>query len=685
MKRRRQTTHEDASQIFETLVAPDAEPAEPPQPTNPAELAAQLLLEALVAQQSVPFTASELIILEVPDDSWMAVTTKMIRQIAYSEAPPPYFPPDEFSNLGGPMKVYRGSQFFGNQFDFQLSGELAAELLAPKTVWIVAEKSKTSHDRFPPDLLASADRQLVLPDFSQEAYTKFLSMVTGTTPQQTWPPAALSELTPTVLRVSVRQNQSADDYARRIAKIVAARRKMGKGENDKKAAEPTTELSLAQIHGMPAEVTEWARSLAMDLKDYKEGNLGWADVDRGAIFWGPPGCGKTTIAKSIGLLCEVPFFGTSYSSWQSNGSGHLGNVTAAIRQVFDEARAAAPCILCIEEADSINSRSSKNERNGDWWRAVINALLEQLDGLVTREGVVVIATSNDPSVIDPSILRSGRIDRQFYVGKPDVEALAKIYQHYLGKAFPADDLNRVAGMSVGLTGADVERIARGARRRARKQRRDVRFEHVFHEIAGELPPPGSRSLWSSAIHEAGHAAVLALQPGRLQLVSIVGSGQSMGGTIGRPVDNGDTTSESIDRHLKVLIAGRAAEEIILGRGTGGCGGPEESDLALASHYAFVAETSLGLGTTGLLWSDVPKMEDLHTRFASQPEAARAARQRIERALAKAKALVTVLRPVIEAIAEALIEKYVLTSDQLNAILTEHGEAMRAAAMADRAE
>lgn len=299
----------------------------------------------------------------------------------------------------------------------------------------------------------------------------------------------------------------------------------------------------------------------------------------------------------------------------------------------------------------------------------MNCLLELLDGLARRDGVVVLAASNDPSKIDPAILRSGRLDRQLRAGLPDAAALSKIYRLYLNDAPLAEaDYERLGAVSLGSSGADVERFSRGARRRARREQRELRFVDVLAEVSGELPPPGDRSLWDTAIHESGHAAILfTMHPGRLRLVSLFKQASSVGSTISTGPTSEDMTAAAIDEELTVLLGGRAAEEIILGQCTAGCGGGPASDLALANWRAFLAETCYGLGTS-LSWSELPETDELHERRAAEPEAARAAQARIGQAYERAKTIVTAMRPEIEAVAEALLFKYVLTGEEISHLL-----------------
>ena len=654
----------ETEDVSDTLMTQDELASSCPGPKDPAGTAVTCLLNALADQQPDPFGKAELIVLDVPSDPWAEMVARAIRPVLYGIDNPASSPFSKDPDNRTGVEIYRADDVQPQRLQYQASTEIATDLLTANTIWVVTDNADT---RLPPALLAAADRRLVLPDLNQDLYNKFLGEVTGAPPLDHWSPASLAELPPSVLRLAVRQKQGADDYAKRIAKILADKRDTAPAKDGHANGEPPQKLALGDIHGMP-DVIEWAQSIATDLQDYKEGRLGWSEVDRGALLYGPPGTGKTTVARAIATYCQVPFFATSYAAWQASGSGHLGDVTRAIRDIFKKARNAAPSILFIDELNSINSRTGKT-RHEDWWRAIINTLLEQLDGTDHREGVVVLGATNDPGKIDPAIRRSGRLDRQIRVGFPDIAALKEIYRYCLSNSLPEVDFTRLAAISYGRTGADVERIARGARRRARRSRRDVRFDDVFTELAGRLPSPGDRSLWSVAVHEAAHAIVLsALQPGRLQVVSIFGQGNSAGRTIAGTSGTQQVSSAAIDEELTILMGGRAAEEVILGCCTGGSGGTEDSDLAQATWTAFVAETAYGLGTTGLLWSDPPKMDELDARLASRPKAATAARLRIDRAYERAKSMVTALCPRIEAIAEALLDEFVLTADQVSAIL-----------------
>jgi SpoVK/Ycf46/Vps4 family AAA+-type ATPase len=200
----------------------------------------------------------------------------------------------------------------------------------------------------------------------------------------------------------------------------------------------------------------------------------------------------------------VPLIATSYGEWQSSGDGHLGDVTKAITAAFKRARAAVPCILFIDELDSVQSRGGAT-RHDDWWTAIINCLLAELDGVEGREGVVVVGASNFAERVDAAIRRSGRLDREIRIRLPDAEALALILRGYLGEDLAGEDLHPVAIRAIGGTGADCERWVRGARRRARHAGRPMAAEDLLAEIRGE--PDSRRTVEFGtrvAVHEAGH-------------------------------------------------------------------------------------------------------------------------------------------------------------------------------------
>jgi hypothetical protein len=337
----------------------------------------------------------------------------------------------------------------------------------------------------------------------------------------------------------------------------------------------------------------WGETLAADLADYRAKRIGWEDVDAGCLLHGPPGTGKTLFASALAATCGVPFIPTSYADWQATLGGHAGDVVKAIQTVFKTASENAPCIVFIDEIDAIPARNSGG-RHDEWFTMVTTALLECLDGTKRREGVVVVAACNHPHRLDPALVRSGRLDRRFAIELPDEEALVGILAHHL----PGIDvavLEPVATTLAGTTsGADASRIAREARRIARRAGRDL----VADDLLAVAMPRDLRPLDVQrrlAIHEAGHAVALMCQ-GRMPVsLSLVQSGESGARVMSDTSSGGLHLLGDVEAEVVVCLAGRAAEEVVLGQPSVGAGGGSGSDLEVATRLLATSASILGLG------------------------------------------------------------------------------------------
>lgn len=356
-------------------------------------------------------------------------------------------------------------------------------------------------------------------------------------------------------------------------------------------------LTIDQLPGLGA-AADWGHELARDLSDWAEGGIGWSEVDRGVLLYGPPGTGKTTFARALGGTCGVPVIYASLARWQSRG--HLGDLLRAMRRDFDEARQAAPSILFIDEVDAVGDRSRAEERNRQYHIEVVNGLLECLDGAEAREGVVVVGACNDPSRIDPAVLRAGRLDRIIPIPLPDGPARLGILLHHLRGALPGLELWPVVERTDGWSGADLERLVRDARRRARRDRRGITVADLVASLP-TLAPYSPEARRRVAFHEAGHVIVgLTVRVGELRHVSIEehfdpsAAVRAVGGTVFSGSAD-EPTADTVLAWLAVLMAGAAAEEAAFGRRSGGAGGAEGSDLHRATVLAAEMEASLGLG------------------------------------------------------------------------------------------
>jgi ATP-dependent Zn protease len=333
---------------------------------------------------------------------------------------------------------------------------------------------------------------------------------------------------------------------------------------------------------------------------------------------------------------------------------------------FDAARKAAPAILFIDELDSFYSRQG-DTRHRDWWANVVNGLLQLLDGVEKRDGVVVVGATNHPELVDPAIVRSGRLDRVLEIGLPDETALADILRIHLRDDLAHIDLMLVAVQATGATGADAERWVRGARRRARRAARTMIIGDLVAEIVGteQRSPEHLRRV---AVHEAGHAVLLAIkEPGRLRHVSIMGRADAHGEIALKPGEGilDETTIEGI---LCRMLAGRAAEQLVLGRVSSGAGGPDQSDLGRATALSLAAETALGFSRRPLLWRGVWNGNAAAQVLLANPALAEDVNARLEAAGEDACRTLQAHRGVLDEVVERLLARGVLSGAEVEDVL-----------------
>lgn len=423
---------------------------------------------------------------------------------------------------------------------------------------------------------------------------------------------------------------------------------------------------IESLAGM-AEARAWAEDLARDLALYRASKLRWSDLDPGCVLHGPPGTGKTTFAKALAATCRLPLIATTYGDWQGDKDGHLGSTIAAMQRIFSHAAAHAPCLLFIDELDSIPTRST-NARHAEYWNQIINTFLKEIDKLAETKGVVIVGACNHPGLLDPALVRSGRMDRMIAVTLPSVKELEAIIRFHLTAEerrefegpFRHGEYRRAAIFSAGMSGADVARHVRNARRLARRKGRCLFPDDYRAAIEQDAPGLGSDILRRVAIHEAGHA-VAALKLGMSGNISasIIARNATLGSVaIDRP---GVMDFAGLKDLIAVTLAGRAAEEALLGSPSTLAGGETDAtDLARATKLAESAVMRYGFtSSAGLVWRT---MSDVAV-YAEAP----AVRALLQEVYERALALVRAHRTYVQAVAYALVSKRVLAHADITAL------------------
>lgn len=391
------------------------------------------------------------------------------------------------------------------------------------------------------------------------------------------------------------------------------------------------QIRIEHLHGL-GEAGEWARELAIDLNDWREGKIKWDDVNRGVLLSGPPGTGKTTYAKALAASCDVNLVVGSLARWQARG--HLGDLLKAMRATFDEARREAPCILFIDEVDCFGDREAFGGDYAHYHVEVVSGLLECLDGVDRREGVVVVGACNHPDRLDDALVRPGRLDRHIRISLPDAAAREGIIRWHLEDALRDENLSSITARTEGWSGAALEQLVRDARRLARRAKRAISSADLTASLPRTIMIP-KQMMHRTAIHEAGHAIVAVALGRSFESVEIRETVEPasgilpLGGVQVGPRAVADMTTQTLLDEICFLLGGTAAEDVFLGSRSVGGGGTRGSDLHLATLTALRLETSYGLGQ-GLAFLAADGEADLWRTLHMSPTV----RERVEAILAE---------------------------------------------------
>ena len=420
------------------------------------------------------------------------------------------------------------------------------------------------------------------------------------------------------------------------------------------------------------------------LKEPKKFQRLGGKIPKGVLLIGPPGTGKTLLAKAIAGEANVPFFSISGSDFVEL---FVGVGASRVRDLFDEGKKHAPCMIFIDEIDAVGRQRGTGLGGGhDEREQTLNQLLVEMDGFDANEGVIIIAATNRPDILDSALLRPGRFDRRIVVSTPDVKGREEILKvHTRNTPLAKDvDLPVLARSTPGFTGADIANMVNEAALYAsRNGKKSIAMEDF--EFAKDKVLMGSerKSMIISeeekritAYHEAGHALIASLEKEAdpLHKVSIIPRGMALGQTQQLPLNDKYTYSKTyLDAQLSVLLAGRISEETILGMTTTGAG----NDFEKATSIARKMVCEWGMSALGPI--TFAKKEDMiflgrdlmsHNEYSEETSQMidSEIKKIIDQAYANSKRIILENREKLETIALGLLEKESLTSDDIAAIL-----------------
>jgi cell division protease FtsH len=407
-------------------------------------------------------------------------------------------------------------------------------------------------------------------------------------------------------------------------------------------------------------------------------------IPKGVLLVGPPGTGKTLLARAVAGEANVPFFSISGSDFVEM---FVGVGASRVRDLFEQGKKNAPCIIFIDEIDAVGRHRGAGLGGGhDEREQTLNALLVEMDGFESNEGVIRIAATNRPDVLDPALLRPGRFDRRVVVARPDVKGREEILRVHTRKVPISDDvdLSIIARGTPGFSGADLANLVNEAALWAARQNRKfvlmVDFEmskdKVLMGVERKSMILSDEEKKNTAYHEAGHALVAAMTPGAdpVHKVTIIPRGMALGLTMQLPMDDKHTyTREYLETMLAVLMGGRSAEEIFLGHITTGAG----NDIERATEIARNMVCEWGMSELGplafgkkdeaiFLGREITQHRDYSEDTAIQID--KEVKRIVNSGYDKAKNLLSNNRETLERIAQALLDREVIDAIEVKLLM-----------------
>ena len=453
--------------------------------------------------------------------------------------------------------------------------------------------------------------------------------------------------------------------------------------------EPQTQVTFSDVAGIEQAKLELTEVVDF-LKNAERFTAVGAKIPKGVLLVGPPGTGKTLLARAVAGEAGVPFFSISGSEFVEM---FVGVGASRVRDLFEQAKSNAPCIVFIDEIDAVGRQRGAGLGGGnDEREQTLNQLLTEMDGFEGNTGIIIIAATNRPDVLDAALLRPGRFDRQVVVDRPDYQGRLEILNvHARGKTLSKDvDLDRIARRTPGFTGADLSNLLNEAAiLAARRNLTEISMDEVNDAIDRVLAGPEKKDRVMSekrkelvAFHEAGHALVGALMPDYdpVQKISIIPRGRAGGLTWFTPsedrMDSGLYSRAYLQNQMAVALGGRIAEEIVFGDEEVTTGA--SNDLQQVARVARQMVTRFGmserLGQVALgrqqgnmfLGRDIMSERDFSEETAAAVDDE--VRNLVEQAYRRAKTVLVENRTILDQLAQMLIDRETVDADELQELL-----------------
>jgi len=450
--------------------------------------------------------------------------------------------------------------------------------------------------------------------------------------------------------------------------------------------DPSKKITFADVAGLDEEKEELSEIVDFLKNPAKFVRLG-ARIPKGVLLVGPPGTGKTYLSKSVSGEAGVPFFSISGSDFVEM---FVGVGASRVRDLFDQAKKNAPCIIFIDEIDAVGRRRGAGLGGGnDEREQTLNQLLVEMDGFSGNEGIIIIAATNRPDILDPALMRPGRFDRQVHVGLPDVKAREEILRIHVRKKPLADDVDLavVAKRTPGFTPADLENaMNEAALLTARNNKTLITMDLIEEAITKVIAGPEKRSKVISdnekkltAYHEAGHAVVARLSSNKdpVHMITIIPRGGAGGFTMYLPEEDRSYRSKTdMEESIVRLLGGRVAEKLVLNDISTGA----SNDIKRATKIARAMVTTYGMsdelgpmtyGTNDeevFLGRDFNKIRNYSEEVAAKID--KEMRRIIDSAYHKTETLLSDNMEKLERVAQALLEKETISGKEFEMLFEE---------------